>query len=88
MIVLIHGGPSSAAMPEWPASFGMSRAFIAGLTLQGYYVLLPNPRGSYGQGEDLRAPTSKISAAAIYATSSAGSMPPLAKDPIDPRASA
>jgi len=38
--------------PEWRASFGMSRAIIAGLSSRGYYVFLPNPRGSYGQGED------------------------------------
>ena len=52
MVVLIHGGPSSVTTSEWPASFGMSRAIIAALSMRGYYVLLPNPRGSYGQGED------------------------------------
>jgi acylaminoacyl-peptidase len=52
MVVLIHGGPSSAATPDWPAGFGMSRAIIAALSSRGYYVLMPNPRGSYGQGED------------------------------------
>src|SRR5437764_495112 len=52
MVVLIHGGPSSAETPEWPASFGMPRASIAALSSRGYYVLLPNPRGSYGQGEE------------------------------------
>ena len=52
MIVLIHGGPSSLTTSEWPASFGMPRAIIAALSASGYYVLLPNPRGSYGQGED------------------------------------
>jgi dipeptidyl aminopeptidase/acylaminoacyl peptidase len=52
MIVLIHGGPSSVTTSEWPASFGMSRAIIAALSARGYYALLPNPRGSYGQGED------------------------------------
>ena len=52
MVVLIHGGPSSATTPEWPAGFGMSRAIVAALSSHGYYVLLPNPRGSYGRGED------------------------------------
>ena len=52
MVVLIHGGPSSAATPDWPAGFGMSRAIIAALSSRGYYVLMPNPRGSYGQGEE------------------------------------
>ena len=52
MVVLIHGGPSGVTTSEWPASFGMARAIIAALSARGYYVLLPNPRGSYGQGED------------------------------------
>jgi dipeptidyl aminopeptidase/acylaminoacyl peptidase len=52
MAVLIHGGPSSAVTPDWPAGFGMSRAIIAALSSRGYYVLMPNPRGSYGQGEE------------------------------------
>ncbi len=52
MVVLIHGGPSSVTTSEWPASFGMSRAIIAALSVRGYYILLPNPRGSYGQGEE------------------------------------
>jgi dipeptidyl aminopeptidase/acylaminoacyl peptidase len=52
MAVLIHGGPSSAVTPDWPAGFGMSRAIIAALSSRGYYLLMPNPRGSYGQGEE------------------------------------
>ena len=52
MVVLIHGGPSSAETPAWPAGFGMWKAIIAALSSKGYYVLMPNPRGSYGQGED------------------------------------
>ena len=52
MVVLIHGGPSSVTTSEWPASAGMSRAIVAALSSRGYYVLLPNPRGSYGQGEE------------------------------------
>jgi dipeptidyl aminopeptidase/acylaminoacyl peptidase len=48
MIVSIHGGPSGAGKPEWPAEF----ALMAVLASQGYYVLMPNPRGSYGQGEE------------------------------------
>ena len=52
MVVLIHGGPSGVTTSEWPASVGMARAIIAALSVRGYYVLLPNPRGSYGAGED------------------------------------
>src|SRR5438046_5506849 len=44
MVVLIHGGPSSTEKPEWPATFGMSRAIVAALASRDYYVLMPNPR--------------------------------------------
>jgi dipeptidyl aminopeptidase/acylaminoacyl peptidase len=47
MIVSVHGGPSSAVVPRWPGvGFGP-----APFSAQGYFVLMPNPRGSYGQGE-------------------------------------
>ena len=52
LVVLVHGGPSGITTPEWPAGFGMSRVIIPALSEHGYYVFLPNPRGSYGQGED------------------------------------
>jgi len=55
MVVVIHGGPSSAAMPTYvsAASSGsvVGRGPIKDLVDRGYFVLLPNPRGSYGQGE-------------------------------------
>ena len=47
MIVEVHGGPSGAVTPAWPEK----ESNIALLTGKGYYVLRPNPRGSYGQGE-------------------------------------
>jgi dipeptidyl aminopeptidase/acylaminoacyl peptidase len=48
MVVEIHGGPAGMRSPSWPSShFDMS--VMAGL---GYFVFFPNPRGSYGEGED------------------------------------
>ena len=47
MIVMVHGGPSSAVLPRWPG-VGYGGAPFSAL---GYFVLMPNPRGSYGQGE-------------------------------------
>ncbi|BCA59021.1 S9 family peptidase [Sphingomonas sp. HMP6] len=49
MITIVHGGPSSASVP----SFGGGGA--QALLDKGYYVFLPNPRGSYGQGEAFTA---------------------------------
>jgi len=47
MIVVVHGGPSSGVVPRWPgARFG-----AAPFSALGYFVLEPNPRGSYGEGE-------------------------------------
>ncbi len=47
MIVSVHGGPAAASRPFW--SFPGS--LDARLSQAGYYVFMPNPRGSYGSGE-------------------------------------
>jgi len=47
LVVCVHGGPSSAVTPSWPGRWAYYRA----LPSQGYFLLQPNPRGSYGQGE-------------------------------------
>ena len=47
MIVYVHGGPSSATRPGWPRD-GYGPVPLAAM---GYFVLMPNPRGSYGEGE-------------------------------------
>ena len=47
LIVDVHGGPSAAVTPHWP-SVGYGAVPFSAL---GYFVFMPNPRGSYGQGE-------------------------------------
>lgn len=47
VVVLVHGGPGSAFRPAWPDSF-FNTSVLSSL---GYFVLYPNPRGSFGQGE-------------------------------------
>ncbi len=44
MIVYVHGGPSAATLPNWSNNATAYSTF-------GYFVLLPNPRGSFGEGE-------------------------------------
>ncbi len=44
MVVIVHGGPASAVHAGWS-----QQAML--LASQGYYVFMPNPRGSFGQGE-------------------------------------
>ena len=46
MIVLIHGGPSSAVQPTY-----MWKGTTNDLVQHGFFVFQPNPRGSFGQGE-------------------------------------
>ena len=48
LVVRVHGGPSWAVMPYWPTRWDFAMALPA----QGYFVLQPNFRGSYGQGEE------------------------------------
>ena len=84
MVVLIHGGPSSAVTPDWPAGFGMSRAIIAALSSRGYYVLMPNPRGSYGQGEEFTRANVKDFGAGDLRDILAGVDAAIKKYPIDP----
>jgi dipeptidyl aminopeptidase/acylaminoacyl peptidase len=47
LVVSVHGGPSHIALSHWPSSHD----FASGLAGMGYFVLCPNPRGSFGQGE-------------------------------------
>ncbi|HEY4283268.1 MAG TPA: S9 family peptidase [Chthoniobacterales bacterium] len=84
MVVVIHGGPSAAGVPEWPASAGMSRAIIAALSTNGYYILLPNPRGSYGQGEKFTRANVKDFGGGDLRDIVAGADAAIAKYPIDP----
>jgi dipeptidyl aminopeptidase/acylaminoacyl peptidase len=47
LVVCVHGGPGDAVQSAWPDSWD----FAIALAGAGYFVLQPNPRGSFGQGE-------------------------------------
>ncbi len=47
LVVYVHGGPSAAVTPRWPSASYGGVPFSA----LGYFVFMPNPRGSFGQGE-------------------------------------
>lgn len=51
MVVVVHGGPAGVAHIGWPEAFFN----IYDLSAHGYFVLFPNPRGSFGQGEKFTA---------------------------------
>jgi dipeptidyl aminopeptidase/acylaminoacyl peptidase len=47
LLVEVHGGPGVMARPSWPSTlFDFTL-----LSHYGYFVLRPNPRGSFGEGE-------------------------------------
>ena len=48
LVVEVHGGPAAAVQSSWGARGAISPAAFSAM---GYFVLQPNPRGSYGQGE-------------------------------------
>jgi dipeptidyl aminopeptidase/acylaminoacyl peptidase len=48
MIVLVHGGPAAENRPSWPRP-GLPLQLLSS---QGYFIFMPNPRGSYGRGEE------------------------------------
>ena len=47
LIVAVHGGPAGMVSPRWPVQWN----YPAALAAAGFFVLMPNPRGSYGSGE-------------------------------------
>ena len=49
LITIVHGGPAASYQP-WFIGIG-TRSLLE----KGYAVFLPNPRGSYGQGEEFTA---------------------------------
>lgn len=50
MIVIVHGGPASAATPRFVGAGESGFPLVRELVERGYFVFQPNPRGSFGQG--------------------------------------
>ena len=48
IVVVVHGGPAGAHQPRWLNSANATERSLLGA---GYFVFLPNPRGSQGLGE-------------------------------------
>lgn len=50
MIVQVHGGPAAAVTPHYVSAGDGGNPLLRDLVQAGYFVFMPNPRGSYGQG--------------------------------------
>ncbi len=82
LLVEVHGGPASSVTSRWDGGAGgfSAPAFSA----LGYFVLMPNPRGSYGQGEAFTQANRKDFGYGDLRDILAGVDTVLAKYPVDP----
>jgi dipeptidyl aminopeptidase/acylaminoacyl peptidase len=80
MIVGVHGGPGAAEQSDWPDESNFQMA----LSAAGYFLLLPNPRGSFGQGEEFTKANVKDFGYGDFADIMAGVDAALKLAPIDP----
>jgi dipeptidyl aminopeptidase/acylaminoacyl peptidase len=80
LVVCVHGGPSSAVTPSWPSRWSYYRA----LPSRGYFLLQPNPRGSYGEGEAFTRANVKDFGGGDFLDIMAGVDEAIRSAPIDP----
>jgi dipeptidyl aminopeptidase/acylaminoacyl peptidase len=82
LIVEVHGGPAAAETSDWSGHGGLGAAAFSAL---GYFVLMPNPRGSYGQGEAFTQANRKDFGYGDLRDILAGVDTVLKKYPVDPK---
>ncbi len=82
LIVEVHGGPASSVQSRWDGGAGGFSA--TAFSELGYFVLMPNPRGSYGQGEAFTQTNRKDFGYGDLRDILAGVDTVLAKYPVDP----
>ncbi len=82
LIVEVHGGPASDIASRWAGGGGGFSA--TAYSALGYFVLMPNPRGSYGQGEAFTQANRKDFGYGDLRDILAGVDTVLAKYPVDP----
>jgi dipeptidyl aminopeptidase/acylaminoacyl peptidase len=82
LIVEVHGGPAAAVESRWGTLGGISANAFSAL---GYFVLLPNPRGSFGQGEAFTQANRKDFGYGDLRDILAGVDTVLGKYPVDPK---
>jgi dipeptidyl aminopeptidase/acylaminoacyl peptidase len=81
LIVDVHGGPAAAVVAEWGIRGGIN---AQALSAMGYFVLEPNPRGSFGQGEEFTQANRKDFGYGDLRDILAGVDAVIAKYPVDP----
>ncbi len=82
LLVEVHGGPAAAVTARWAG--GAGGFGTVEFSALGYFVLMPNPRGSYGQGEAFTQANRKDFGYGDLRDILAGVDTVLAKYPVDP----
>ncbi len=82
LIVEVHGGPAADVQSRWNGGGGGFSA--TGYSALDYFVLMPNPRGSFGQGETFTQANRKDFGYGDLRDILAGVDTVLAKYPVDP----
>ncbi|HEV2288024.1 MAG TPA: S9 family peptidase [Candidatus Acidoferrales bacterium] len=80
LVVSVHGGPAAANLQAWPGI----RSYALALPAAGYFVLFPNPRGSYGAGEAFTRANIKDFGYGDFKDIMAGVDAAIASLPVDP----
>jgi dipeptidyl aminopeptidase/acylaminoacyl peptidase len=80
MVVLAHGGPGAMVRSTWPGP----HSFAVPLSAAGYFVFMPNPRGSFGQGEAFTRANVKDFGGGDFRDIMAGVNQVTGLEPIDP----
>ena len=79
LVVNVHGGPSAACSSHWDSKM------MGAESAMGYFAFCPNPRGSYGQGEDFTRANIKDFGGGDFHDIMTGVDAILKQYPIDPR---
>lgn len=82
LLVSVHGGPSWACTSSWNVG---RMGDMTAASLLGWFVLCPNPRGSYGQGEAFTQGNVKDFGGGDYRDIMAGVDAMIQRFPIDPK---
>ncbi len=81
LIVSVHGGPAAANLQGWPTRW----SYVDAMPADGFFVLFPNPRGSYGSGEAFTRANVKDFGGGDFRDILAGVDAAIAAVPIDPQ---
>jgi len=82
LLVAVHGGPASSVTSRWEGGAGGFSSTV--FSALGYFVLMPNPRGSYGEGETFTEANRKDFGYGDLRDILAGVDTVLARYPVDP----